>query len=98
MQISELEKGFRDRCDGDWEHQGGIRIETLDNPGWVVRVDFDTLEIPDTNTVEKYNTERSESDYVVFKDDRQRHALRIMCGVSNLSEALQVLIQTGFTS
>lgn len=23
-------------CNGDWEHTYGIKIETLDNPGWLV--------------------------------------------------------------
>ncbi|BFV59917.1 hypothetical protein KCMC57_up50210 [Kitasatospora sp. CMC57] len=29
------------QCDGDWEHEYGIRIETLDNPGWSVEVDLE---------------------------------------------------------
>jgi hypothetical protein len=27
-------------CDGEWEHTYGIRIQTLDNPGWMVDVDL----------------------------------------------------------
>ena len=29
---------FASHCDGDWEHDLGIRIETLDNPGWAMDV------------------------------------------------------------
>ena len=25
-------------CNGDWEHDFGIRIDTLDNPGWSVTI------------------------------------------------------------
>lgn len=32
-------------CDGDWEHSGGIRVETIDNPGWVLRVDLAGTEL-----------------------------------------------------
>ena len=29
---------FQSNCDGDWEHGFGITIETLDNPGWCVKI------------------------------------------------------------
>ena len=35
-----LQDWFRSQCDGDWEHETGIRIETLDNPGWRMRVNL----------------------------------------------------------
>lgn len=28
------------QCDGDWEHQYGVTIDTLDNPGWSLKVDL----------------------------------------------------------
>lgn len=31
---------YRSQCDGDWEHQNGIRIGTLDNPGWWIDIDL----------------------------------------------------------
>lgn len=34
-----LQRWYAAQCDGDWEHQSGVRIETLDNPGWLVKVD-----------------------------------------------------------
>ena len=37
-----LEDWFASRCDGEWEHQNGIRIDTLDNPGWCVTADVGT--------------------------------------------------------
>ena len=38
--LSELQEWFASQCDGDWEHGHGIRIESLDNPGWFVIVDL----------------------------------------------------------
>ena len=29
---------FSSQLDGDWEHERGIHIQSLDNPGWVVRI------------------------------------------------------------
>jgi hypothetical protein len=27
-------------CDGEWEHYYGVKIDTLDNPGWIVQIDI----------------------------------------------------------
>jgi hypothetical protein len=29
------------QCDGDWEHQYGVSIGTLDNPGWSLTIDLE---------------------------------------------------------
>jgi hypothetical protein len=38
-EIIEIQHWYLNECDGDWEHEYGVRIETLDNPGWVVEID-----------------------------------------------------------
>ena len=38
--LPELQKWYRSQCDGEWEHRFGIKIETLDNPGWSVRIEL----------------------------------------------------------
>ena len=30
---------YLQNCDGNWEHDLGIIIETLDNPGWSITID-----------------------------------------------------------
>ncbi|MGW5709216.1 Imm53 family immunity protein [Streptomyces olivaceus] len=35
-----LEAWYAAACDGDWEHSHGVRIETLDNPGWMLVIDL----------------------------------------------------------
>jgi len=37
--LTELQAWYVVQCDGDWEHTYGVKIETLDNPGWMLRVD-----------------------------------------------------------
>lgn len=36
-----LENWYESQCDQDWEHMFGIRIETLDNPGWNISIDLE---------------------------------------------------------
>ena len=31
---------YHAQCDGDWEQGHGISIETLDNPGWWLKIDL----------------------------------------------------------
>jgi Immunity protein 53 len=47
--LARLERWYGTVCDGGWEHQYGISIETLDNPGWMVTIDLQetpVLKIP----------------------------------------------------
>lgn len=38
--LQKLQTWYASRCNGDWEHQFGITIETQDNPGWRVEIDL----------------------------------------------------------
>ncbi len=38
--LTELQDWFAAQCDGAWEHQHGITIESCDNPGWWVKIDL----------------------------------------------------------
>jgi Immunity protein 53 len=41
--LQELQQWYQSQCNGDWEHTYGVKIDTLDNPGWSV-----TIELADT--------------------------------------------------
>ena len=32
---------YNDKCDGIWEHLFGIKIDSVDNPGWSITIDLD---------------------------------------------------------
>jgi hypothetical protein len=38
--LSSLIAWYKDQCDGTWEHRFGIKLETLDNPGWILKIDL----------------------------------------------------------
>jgi hypothetical protein len=38
--IARLVRWYAERCDGEWEHQHGVKLESLDNPGWLLEVDL----------------------------------------------------------
>jgi hypothetical protein len=35
-----LTRWYESQCDGEWEHAYGVAIDTLDNPGWSLKVDL----------------------------------------------------------
>ena len=68
MEIVEwLTSWYKSNCDGDWEHSYGVRIDTLDNPGWSINID-----LVDTNEEGKMisiKIENSDEDwYSVISD------------------------------
>lgn len=78
---------FTSMCDGDWEHGRGVTVETLDNPGWMLRVELVGTGLED-RTFDRLETQRDEHDWV--------HAwiadglFEVACGPMNLSEALWI--------
>ncbi|MBL7662724.1 immunity 53 family protein, partial [bacterium] len=58
--FQQLGDWYMSQCDGDWEHSYGVVIETLDNPGWRIKIDlaetrlsgrfFDAVQINNSET------------------------------------------------
>jgi immunity protein 53 of polymorphic toxin system len=38
--IQWLQQWYHAQCNDTWEHQHGITIQSLDNPGWLVKIDL----------------------------------------------------------
>lgn len=38
--IKAIKKWFKFQCNGDWEHEYGVQIQTISNPGWSVQIDL----------------------------------------------------------
>ena len=67
--ISSLEKWYAAECNQDWEHSFGIRIETLDNPGWLVEIDLEETDLAE-RSIDRIWLQRSEDDWVEVKIER----------------------------
>jgi hypothetical protein len=80
-----LQRWYVEQCDGEWEHEYGVVIETLDNPGWQVRIDLAGTGLSG-RTLDRTEEARSETDWLVYwvADDRFHAA----GGPSNLEQAL----------
>ncbi len=44
--IKWLDNWYASQCDGNWEHDYGVNIETLDNPGWSIKINLNYTNTP----------------------------------------------------
>lgn len=82
-----LQDWYQQRCDGAWEQECGISIETLDNPGWSLTVDLRGTPL-ENYTIETVTHEGSEDDWLRCQiEDGQ---FKGYGGPQNLPHLLQV--------
>ncbi len=87
--IMKLQDWYAGECNGDWEHQYGLKIETLDNPGWLVDIDLRETVLAD-RPFEPVEIERSEDDWVHCFVKKQVFSGR--GGSRNLDEILKTFL------
>ncbi|MEU6117175.1 immunity 53 family protein [Streptomyces sp. NPDC047117] len=80
-----LQSWYASQCDGDWEHGWGVTIETLDNPGWTVKIDLEKTALANRKYPEQ-RVARGEQDWVTAWT--AEGAFHIACGPGNLTESL----------
>lgn len=80
-----LEQWYTRHCDGEWEHEYGVDIGTLDNPGWRIRLRVDD-ELPSFDRVE---WEEGDDEWLhAWLEDGQ---LNVACGPCCLRRALTLV-------
>ena len=80
-----LTSWFASQCDGDWEHDVGIHIGTLDNPGWSLAVNLVGTDL-EGKPFDHGLQERSENDWVDVRSDGR--TFEAHGGPTNLRELL----------
>ncbi len=71
------------QCNGTWEHQHGITIETTDNPGWWVKIS-----VPNILDKVQILDEKAESDPFAKKIYLADGVLNGFCGAMQLPDLL----------
>lgn len=69
-----LEEWYASQCDGDWEHENGLRISTLDNPGWHIEIDIVSTNIENLEILMD-TVENGENDWYYYSaKEKKFHA------------------------
>ena len=87
--LAALQAWYADRCDGEWEHAYGVKLETLDNPGWRLVVDLVDTDVAGRpfDRVERF---RDDADWVVaYRDEARWNGA---CGALQLGEMLGLFV------
>lgn len=66
-----LQDWYKDRCDGEWEHGYGIKIDTIDNPGWKLTIDLKETKL-ETMIIERKLIDRSDDDWHDYWIDKSQ--------------------------
>jgi len=86
--LDRLQDWYLGQCNGDWEHQYGVKIDTLDNPGWDVEIDIRDTYLAGRE-FSKISIQRKEEDnwLLCWVNDEKFIG---SCGPKNLEELLNV--------
>jgi len=82
-----LQSWYLDQCNGAWEHVYGVKIDTLDNPGWSVDIDLAETRL-DGSSMDTISIQRTEDDWIhcAVADNRFKGG----GGPENLKEILNI--------
>ena len=88
--LTQLQDWYLSRCNGEWEHQFGVQIDTLDNPGWDVKIDLRETHLAD-RPFKKISIQREDDDnwLICWVQDEKFVGC---CGPKNLEELLGVFL------
>jgi len=84
--IQRLENWYYKQCDGDWEHEFGVKLITLDNPGWSIDIDMSITPV----TFETIEIDRSDDDWLRCRVEGD--VFKGRCGPKNLHEMLSIFL------
>ena len=87
--LEKIQSWYKDNCNGDWEHQYGVIIETIDNPGWQLMVDLENTNLKEAE-FKSLTIERSASNWITCRVIDSK--FEGFCGSQNLTEMLEVFV------
>jgi Immunity protein 53 len=85
--LERLEEWYSSHCNGDWEHQYGIVIDSLDNPGWRITIDLAGTK-GENKALDRMKLERTGNDWLQYWIENRK--FNAACGPKNLSEIIDI--------
>jgi len=82
-----LQHWYKSQCDGDWEHEYGISIETVDNPGWYLTINLSETKYAEC-TFQSIQVEKDELNWYFCLT--RNNNFEASCGPCNLGEVIVV--------
>jgi hypothetical protein len=87
--LAEIQKWYASNCDGEWEEDYGVKIETMSNPGWLVVIDLEETNL-EGKEFAPIQEEPSEESWVDCRVEESKY--RGMGDDARLEEILRIFI------
>jgi hypothetical protein len=89
--LTRIQNWYKTNCDGDWEHSYGFSINTLDNPGWWVRIDLQDTALENLEFSINYQNKENEQDWFFIRTDKK--VFDVNCGPANLNRVFSIFLE-----
>lgn len=90
-ELQQLQDWYISQCNQDWEHTYGIRIDTLDNPGWALEIDLRETELVG-RSFEPLSRGGTEDDVDWIRCKVEQEKFMGSGGANNLAELLRIFL------
>jgi Immunity protein 53 len=87
--ISKLCHWYAAHCVNEWHEEFGIKIETLDNPGWSLKIDIENTTLSERDLVE-VKQENSDTDWLIAR--RNGQTFEAFGGPMNLDDMIEIFL------
>ncbi|HLP69831.1 MAG TPA: immunity 53 family protein [Rhizobium sp.] len=87
--VSRLCAWYERQCADDWHEDHGIRIDTLDNPGWSLKVDLKGTPLCEKD-FQELRAERSDRDWITVR--KNGDTFEGFCSPKALNEMIRVFL------
>ncbi len=88
--LQRLQHWYLEECNEDWEHTYGIKIDNIDNPGWVVTIDLLDTYLFGKDFKEVQIQREDENDWILCKVKNGKY--EGIGGPLNLEEVLVIFL------
>src|SRR5262245_16318461 len=89
--LQRLAAWYASNCDGDWGHSHGVKIVTLDNPGWSVGLNLTGTPLEQRPFQEI--KDRYDHDAEWLRCWKEGTTFRAACGPQRLEDALGIFLK-----
>ena len=88
--IERIQDWYKINCNGDWEHSYGCKIETLDNPGWAIKIDLAETALENLEFQREFQNPNNDNDW--FQIRTENKMLNIYCGPENMKSTFEIFL------
>ena len=92
-----LTRWYASQCNGGWEHQNGVKLETLDNPGWILTINLEGTDLENRPFEPQRNGTESEAydptsvvSWWICRVEKEKKEFIAACGPHDLLAIISI--------